>query len=316
MTLGSVGVDGFFLLSGYLIVMSWISRPKLGTFLQKRMLRILPGYFVAAILSTIVVGLAAPGVPDWFRHFPYKFYLSSILSLNFPEANPVYPGTNYGSINGALWTIAYEFRCYLIVAIAGLLGVYRRTWIWLALTVVTLLGFFFQAKLAPYAWPRGTFIVGKLLPDLRLVSTFFVGGCFYLFRDRIRLRPAYAGIAFLLLVVADLFARTQFEVFFVLCFGYILFFAGARYGSRLPWMQHVPDISYGTYLYGWPAICLLLWYRRPAPLLLFLLSSVASIALGFLSWHVVESPMLKLKRRPAAPISSADELTSNLAPSQ
>ena len=57
-TFGAIGVDGFFLLSGFLIVQSWENNPELMNFLRKRALRIVPGYFVAVVLSTLVVDAA------------------------------------------------------------------------------------------------------------------------------------------------------------------------------------------------------------------------------------------------------------------
>src|SRR5579872_6630536 len=42
-SLGELAVDGFFLLSGYLIVKSWERRPVLLNYLQKRVYRIYPG---------------------------------------------------------------------------------------------------------------------------------------------------------------------------------------------------------------------------------------------------------------------------------
>src|ERR1700740_34366 len=53
MTFGTLGVDGCFILSGYLIVQSWLGDPELINFLRKRVLRIVPGYLVAVVLSTL-----------------------------------------------------------------------------------------------------------------------------------------------------------------------------------------------------------------------------------------------------------------------
>ncbi len=316
LTLGEVGVDGFFLLSGYLIVMSWLSRPKLAVYLQKRALRIIPGYLVGAVLTTIVVGLAAPGTPHWFGTFPVGHFLASVLTLNFPQANPVYPGTDYGLINGALWTIAYEFRCYLIVAGFGLCGLFKRQWVWPAITALLLTGFFFASHLQSLGWTHGTFIIGKLPADVRLTSIFFLGGCFYLFRDRILLVGSIASMAGVAIVLAAVWSKPHFEVLFAICFSYILFYWGDRYGHTMPWMHRVPDISYGIYLYGWPAVCLLIWFYNPAPFVIFLLASTVSLLLGLGSWHLIESPTLKLKWRPTAAISSADETTAMaIAPS-
>jgi peptidoglycan/LPS O-acetylase OafA/YrhL len=60
LTFGDLAVDGFFLLSGYLIVKSWQYDPEPINYLRKRVLRIVPGYLVAVFLSTVVVGLLAP----------------------------------------------------------------------------------------------------------------------------------------------------------------------------------------------------------------------------------------------------------------
>jgi peptidoglycan/LPS O-acetylase OafA/YrhL len=75
MSFGEVGVTGFFLLSGFLILQSWQNDSEFWNFIRKRALRIVPGYLVAAVLSTLVVGLLAPGVPNFFRHLDYHLAL-------------------------------------------------------------------------------------------------------------------------------------------------------------------------------------------------------------------------------------------------
>jgi peptidoglycan/LPS O-acetylase OafA/YrhL len=68
-------------------------------------------------------------------------------------------------------------------------------------------------------------------------------------------------------------------------------------------MEHVPDISYGVYLYGWPVESLWIWYHRAGyPGTTFAVSLVLCTALGWLSWHFVERPFMRLKRRPSAPV--------------
>src|SRR5689334_4137527 len=55
-TLGSIAVDGFFLISGYLIARSWARSRSATDFIRKRILRIYPGYLVAFAVS---IGIAA-----------------------------------------------------------------------------------------------------------------------------------------------------------------------------------------------------------------------------------------------------------------
>ena len=88
LTAGDFAVDGFFVISGYLILQNWNQQPIVGAFLVKRMLRIIPAflaaYLVAARLAitvgagpygashpgdamSLVVG-AAPGQPARLRN--------------------------------------------------------------------------------------------------------------------------------------------------------------------------------------------------------------------------------------------------------
>jgi peptidoglycan/LPS O-acetylase OafA/YrhL len=80
MTLGDLSVDGFFLLSGFLIVKSWERNPTWADFLRNRTLRIVPGYLVAALLSTAVVGLLAL-VPHPFFIILRKCFLLASYSF-------------------------------------------------------------------------------------------------------------------------------------------------------------------------------------------------------------------------------------------
>ncbi|TGD80279.1 acyltransferase family protein [Hymenobacter wooponensis] len=48
-------MDGFFLLSGYLIVKSWDGKPDWRDFFEKRIRRIYPGFIVASLLSVFVL---------------------------------------------------------------------------------------------------------------------------------------------------------------------------------------------------------------------------------------------------------------------
>jgi peptidoglycan/LPS O-acetylase OafA/YrhL len=60
----SAGVDGFFAISGFLILMSWHRRPHVGDYLTARVLRIMPAFYVVLIVTTVVsapLGVAIQG---------------------------------------------------------------------------------------------------------------------------------------------------------------------------------------------------------------------------------------------------------------
>ena len=57
------------------------------------------------------------------------------------------------------------------------------------------------------------------------------------------------------------------------------------------------DLSYGLYIYGWPVEQTVMWLSggRAAWWQVFLIALPAASAIAFLSWHLVERPMLRLK---------------------
>jgi peptidoglycan/LPS O-acetylase OafA/YrhL len=287
LTFGDVGVDGFFLLSGFLIVKSWQFNPEPINYLRKRVLRIVPGYLVAVFLSTVVVGLLAPGVKDFFSHLGWRF-AKSILILGSPVTPAVFPGSYFPLVNGSLWTITFEFFCYVLVLICGVMGIFRVRALWLVVTVILLVPTFFPVHTHHE----------MLVQLFRLTAVFFVGGSFHLFRDYIRFRPLFAAAAVMMLLLFRFFSPSQIEGAVVLFGGYLLF-----YFVQIPLRAlTIPDVSYGIYLYGWPVECLLIWYYHSPPWITFLASSIICFALGWLSWHFVERPALTLKRRQSAPL--------------
>lgn len=281
---GDLAVDCFFILSGYLISKSWIERPSVWAFFSSRVLRIYPGFIVASLFCAFLVG-PIYGAFDYFQSFNPMSYLGSVGKLKSPAIPPVFQGSHYPVVNGAMWSISYEFVCYMLVLVCGIVGVFKRSYLFLALAIF--------CTIAHVATRLG------LIPDsfdkiFRCVMAFSFGGCFYIYRQKIVWNRYFAIVAVIITSVL-LFSKPLAEPALCIFFGYaILYFA--YHASLFHGFNRVPDISYGIYLYAWPINKIILSYS-PAmnAYLSMVLVFVLSACCGVLSWYLIEKPSLKVK---------------------
>src|SRR6516165_2443701 len=295
--LGLVGVFVFFGISGFLVTQSFEQTGNAWRFLAKRALRIFPGLFVATTLSAFVL---APIVTTlWPSSFlsipaPWKYVIGNTL---LDQTVHELPGVMFVNnpvgleINGSLWTLRLEFLMYLMVLALGLLRLLtvRAALLLLAFGIACLrfemlfplekLGWFFRL-LSGWGWLVGFFAVGMVLYKLRRTR---------IFDGRVAL-VAWAGL------VLSVPLR-QFIVLFPV-FGCYL----ALWLALTPRLPVIPaarfgDLSYGIYIYGWPAEQAVIWLfgGRATWWQVFLLALPAAATLAFLSWHLVERPALRLK---------------------
>jgi len=282
---GAVAVDVFFVVSGFLIAAS-LQRNDPRGYLASRALRILPGLAVCAALCAFVLGPLLTTVPDyWRRPEPWRFFWSNASLWRAEFFLPgVFEAMPRSAVNGSLWTLPIEGRLYLALLVAGLLGVltprrYTAPWL-LAL-----------AAAAALAWWKAP-LPEAIAAELWCAAFFITGTALWLHRDRVRLSW---GVLLVLLAVAAL-ARgsTWFALpyFALLCYA-TLFLA---FVPRLPLIRHT-DLSYGLYLYGWPAAQLVQLVSPGGPLHNTLWATLLALALATASWFAVERPALALKRR-------------------
>lgn len=299
---GGLAVMGFFVLSGFLIVKSWERKPNLSDFFKKRIERIYPGFAVALFISVLVIApFAVYSVQGYFADLDYGSLLTDALLLRLPEGiKGAYPGTPYAHVNGALWTIAYEFRCYALVALLGLFGPAKQKVIWPSLLLICLALMLWPVPFKQISFLPLHFLILNPNDFVRLLAFFSAGACFYLFRNSLPLKGTWAVVA--MAVVLGLMSRYALSRIALATFGaYALFWLAFARIPALNRFKNSPDISYGIYLYGWPIQKLLFWYFPAAsPWLLLPFVFILSCLAGYASWILVESRFLNRSRKPAA----------------
>lgn len=299
----TLAVKVFFVVSGYLIVASWVRDPDPLRYTMKRGLRILPALFVVVMLSAFVLGPLVTTLPlgDYFSSPVLVSYFKNIL-LNIRYFLPgVFDGNIYPSaVNGSLWTLPVEATMYFFVLLLGVATLWSSQQFfkfgWLLLTLVFLTTVAVRTFFMPELF-QGLIVQGMLVTAFLDVTPYFmVGGCLFLFS---RVIPQSLPVA-LILVAGSYLLQGTFAALSLLNI-VILSYAVVAFGnSSTPFIRRAGrfgDMSYGVYLYGFPVAQTLSWaFGRNMPFVAHILwTLVISLGFAFASWHLIEKRALSLK---------------------
>jgi len=291
-TLGEHAVNGFFAVSGFLITMSF-DRRGWRDYVMARFLRIAPALVAGTLVTALLVGPAMTRLP--LAHYladaqvwrfialtPTTFKSATSLPGLFPDNAFPYP-------MGTVWTLKYEIFCYVGVFAAGIAGLLRQRVVALALTGALFLGIVGLDLFNPEASKA-------VQTSFRLSFLFAAGGALYLWRDGV---PVFWLATLILLVVTWALAGTP--LYKALLFTFEAY--GVIWLALAPGLSHTAlepkaDLSYGTYLYGWPVQqALVQLFPGAAALALLSPAIVISLTVAAASWYLVEKPALSLKAR-------------------
>lgn len=290
---GELAVDGFFLISGFLILKSYLSSSTIKSYFLKRVLRIYPGFIVASLICIFVL-LPLSGEAHLIINNSLKEWLKTIirlLTLDIPQVN----GTKYASLNGAMWSVWLEFVCYMCIPILYFFNFNKQKAYILLATVLAVIFFYIQISGKNFWVP---YIRLNLHFASKLMFAFLTGGLFYLFRDKIVWSKQLTIICAALLIVCLSFKNTA-EIGLIVFGSYILFNFALNYKNNfLSTIGAKVDISYGVYLYAWPVEILIIKYY-PQINLYFMMSLIILVTflLGYISWYFVEKPFIELKKQ-------------------
>lgn len=124
---GMLAVNAFFIISGFLVMQSWGRQRSLLNFCRARVFRVIPGLAGVLLFTVLLSGMfwTSLDAASFFRSgevwkYVYKNLLMIRTEYDLPGvfANNPYPD----AVNGSLWTLRYEMKMYLALAVLGLLG--------------------------------------------------------------------------------------------------------------------------------------------------------------------------------------------------
>ncbi len=298
MTIGNMGVNIFFIISGFLITRSWESHPRTSAFLGKRILRIVPGLVGVTIFTAYVLG-------PIFTKLPLKQYLlspdtqaylfnSAIFPIHYTLPNVFWDNLAGGIVNGSIWTLPLEFLAYLGLLIAIYFGLLRTKLGLLAQAAIIVV---VSSALIILIRNPETLLFGiKILWLIKYGAFFMMGAVYYIHRDRIVLSD-WRALAVTAILVASTFMFGQFLVMLILL-PYLIFYLAFLPNRHTENFGKYGDFSYGMYIYAWPVqqSIVALSGQKIGLLHMILIEFPAIIGLAAISWHLIEKPALKMKR--------------------
>lgn len=300
---GWMGVDLFFVLSGFLITGILLDTKETDGYFRKfyarRSLRIWPLYYCALLFMFVVVPWLRPSEARKIfepRSMPWWSYLVYLQNFFVPTV------TKATGLLGVTWSLAVEEQFYAVwpVVVRYCSAAQLRT---LAMTLIC-----FSPILRYFLVHRGFNVYPNTF--CRLDGLMMGALLALLFRSKTFSRESYVPVAWISLLIALPLAvlttdRVPWVVYSFTALASLSFVYLALCSTQ-KWLQAVlrtrfliytGTISYGIYLLEKiPSDAALSLHFTRHPALVLPVTAVATYGLAMLSWNLLEKPVLRLKR--------------------
>jgi len=292
----SLGVNGFFVISGFLVTRSLLSSRTMTDYVAARILRIVPALWVMFFITVPLVVLfgSSASSQTWASALQYLAENLSIIFVTY-QIDGVFHGIPNAAVNGSIWSLRWEVFCYVALGGLALVGMMKRR---LVLAVATAL--LVAALIMLGGDPDLEVLVGRI----RLVSLFFFGTSLALYADKLMVGVWLSAAGVLVAGTLGYMTKAYDLVYFA--FGYLLISIAYSKAGMLRGISKAvelrglgkPDLSYGIFLYSFP-IQQLLYYNHvtASPVMNILLTIVAASLCAYVSSIFVEKPIAALRGR-------------------
>lgn len=301
---GTLGVDLFFVLSGYLLVRSWERKPSLGEFWRKRARRLLPAYWLSLV---VLVPLQAPHLLHDAGRLALFASMQTSLAPRLPWA-----------VNASYWTLTPEIHFYLLLPVVYVLlsrlGTRRTLFLVFVVSVAWRISssshYHFPADLLPGRLDQ--FAVG--------MAAAMVGARGRVLATRASAALAGAGLAVIVPGYGWLFWRTGgdpphlIEALAHPVIGILIAiaFLRLRHVERVRLLEAKPlaalgVISYSLYLWHLPILMFIRHIGDSGARYVFF-SVAAALVVATLSYFVIERPLMHRRKRASVPTERAEQV--------
>lgn len=289
------GVPIFFLISGYLITMSYEKNSDIKEYTKNRLLRIFPGLYMSFFIGVIILWYFGQ-----FKDVSVKDLAPWVLSqLSFFQFyNPEFiRDFGVGVINGSLWTISVELCFYFILPLLYIF--LKKNFIKrFGLLLVISFGFYYYI----HEISSNTLIYEKLIKVsiLPYLFYFLFGITLYKFRDilikyienKVLIYLGLYGLGNLIKI--DLFL---YDIIMQIIFSAFIFSFVFSYKSLSEKLVGNNDFTYGVYIYHMLIVNVMVEKGISEGIRNLMIVLALSLLCGVMSYFFIEKPFLSMKKR-------------------
>lgn len=306
---GFVGVDVFFVISGYIITRSILGdlekkKFSLLSFYQKRILRILPPLFVVSAISCALGFLIM--LPSDYKSLSASVVFNSFFASNilFFSETGYFDASSYTKPLLHTWSLAVEEQFYIAFPLMVLLAGYARRRLFFLIYIILGASFCISALTTPHFPSAAYFLLPWRAWEIALGAALAVTSLPTI-RNRLALNAL--GIAAALTIVASAYFFQKSMAFpgYIaaipcLASAVIIYVGGCRdnyFSSAIgsASMQFVGRLSYSLYLWHWPIIVFFVYWKLELPNVIESVALViGTFALSYLSWRFIETPSRRI----------------------
>ncbi|ADE13108.1 acyltransferase family protein [Sideroxydans lithotrophicus] len=289
-----IAVKSFFVVSGFLIFMSYENSKDVGNYFSKRARRIYPAY-IFVVVACAVLGMIFSKY-SWHEYISLelaKYILANLVFLNFmhPSLPGVFEHNSLQAINGALWTLKIEVMFYLLVPVV--VRAFRKYGRMKVIFLLYACSVIYSIYMEYMANKTGAGFYLELQRQLPGQLVYFIAGAtsYYYFQHFAKYAPwlallavtAFALKSWLPWIAVQPIALGVLVIYFACIFSYVGNFG--KYG----------DFSYGVYIVHFPILQLLISFGlfNTHPWLMLLSAGFMVVTTAYFLWHFVEKRFLR-----------------------